>query len=81
MCVASIQQLIVAWKLSATKSIFMRRSLVIGFGSITPALFGFIIDIINNHQRINSEPNWIIAFLFLDITELIATFCASQFKS
>ena len=63
------------------RTVAYRSILGIGFGSATPAVFGFIIDITNNHQPINSETNWVLAFSFLGIAGLIATFCASQFKS
>jgi MFS family permease len=63
------------------RTVAYRSILGIGFGSITPAVFGFIIDITNNHQPIHSETNWIFAFSFLGIAGLIATFCASKFKS
>ena len=63
------------------RTVAYRSILGIGFGSITPAVFGFIIDITNNHQPINSETNWIFAFSFLGVAGLIATFCASRFKS
>ena len=63
------------------RTVAYRSILGIGFGSITPAVFGFIIDITNNHQPINSETNWIFAFSFLGVAGLIATFCASKFKS
>jgi MFS family permease len=63
------------------RTVAYRSILGVGFGSITPAIFGFIIDITNNHQPINSETNWVFAFSFLGIAGLIATFCASQFKS
>jgi MFS family permease len=63
------------------RTVAYRSILGIGFGSITPAVFGFIIDITNNHLPINSETNWIFAFSFLGVAGLIATFCASQFKS
>jgi len=63
------------------RTVAYRSILGIGFGSITPAIFGFIIDITNNHLPINSETNWIFAFSFLGVAGLIATFCASQFKS
>jgi MFS family permease len=63
------------------RTVAYRSILGIGFGSMTPAVFGFIIDITNNHLPINSETNWIFAFSFLGVAGLIATFCASQFKS
>ena len=63
------------------RTVAYRSILGIGFGSVTPAVFGFILDITNNHQPISSQTNWILAFSFLGIAGLIATFCASQFKS
>jgi len=63
------------------RTVAYRSILGIGFGSITPAVFGFIIDLTNNHQSISSETNWVLAFSFLGVSGLIATFCASQFKS
>ena len=63
------------------RTVAYRSILGIGFGSITPAIFGFIIDITNNHQPISLETNWILAFSFLGVSGLIATFCATQFKS
>ena len=63
------------------RTVAYRSILGIGFGSATPAIFGFIIDITNNHQPINSETNWVLAFSFLGVAGLVATFCASQFKS
>jgi MFS family permease len=63
------------------RTVAYRSILGIGFGSVTPAIFGFIIDITNNHEPINSNTNWILAFSFLGTAGLIATFCASKFKS
>jgi hypothetical protein len=53
----------------------------IGFGSATPAIFGFIIDIANNHEPIGENTNWILVFSFIGMARLIATFCAFKFKS
>ena len=57
MYVGSIQQLITICNLSVTGAGLIQTSLVIGFGSITPAFFGFIIDVTNNHLPINSGTN------------------------
>ena len=50
----------------------------IGLGSITPGIFGFIIDKTNNHHAIDINTNWVYAFSFLGCAGLIATFCASR---
>jgi MFS family permease len=68
-------------KFCVGRTIAYRSILGIGFGSATPAIFGFIIDITNNHEPIGENTNWILAFSFLGIAGLIATFCASKFKS
>ena len=68
-------------KYCVVRTVAYRSILGIGFGSVTPAIFGFIIDITNNHEPINSNTNWILAFSFLGTAGLIATFCASKFKS
>ena len=45
------------------------RSIVgIGLGSITPAMFGYILDITNNHQSLSESTNWVYAFSFLGVT-------------
>src|SRR6056300_1298430 len=53
------------------------RSIVgIGLGSITPAVFGYILDVTNNHQAISENTNWIYAFSFLGMLGLVATYNA-----
>jgi len=55
------------------------RSIVgMGLGSFTPGIFGYILDITNDHQAISQNTNWIYAFSFLGLAGLIATFYASQ---
>lgn len=55
------------------------RSIVgMGLGSFTPGIFGYILDITNDHQAISQNTNWIYAFSFLGFAGLIATFYASQ---
>ena len=53
------------------------RSIVgIGLGSITPAMFGYILDVTNNHQAVSENTNWIYAFSFLGMLGLVATYNA-----
>ena len=55
------------------------RSIVgIGLGSITPAMFGYILDVTNNHQAVSENTNWIYAFSFLGLAGLMASYYASK---
>ena len=53
------------------RTVAYRSILGIGFGSATPAIFGFIIDITNNHEPIGENTNWILAFSFLASSSFI----------
>ena len=60
------------------RSLAYRSIIGIGFGSVTPGIFGFIIDISNNHQDISQNTNWIYAFSALGIAGLFASHYATK---
>lgn len=60
------------------RSLAFRSIVGIGFGSITPGLFGFILDISNNHLPLSQQTNWIYAFSFLGLSGLFAFYYATK---
>ncbi|MEK9958952.1 MAG: MFS transporter [Pelagibacteraceae bacterium] len=60
------------------RSLAFRSIIGIGFGSLAPGFFGFILDITNNHQPISASTNWIYAFSTLGIAGLFASYYATK---
>jgi MFS family permease len=60
------------------RSLAYRSIIGIGFGSVTPGIFGLILDISNNHQDISQNTNWIYAFSALGIAGLFASHFATK---
>jgi MFS family permease len=60
------------------RSLAYRSIIGIGFGSVTPGIFGLILDISNNHQDISPNTNWIYAFSALGIAGLFASYYATK---
>jgi MFS family permease len=60
------------------RALAYRSILGIGLGSITPAMFGYILDITNNHQSLSESTNWVYAFSFLGVLGLVATYNATR---
>ncbi len=55
------------------------RSIVgMGLGSLTPGVFGLILDATNNYEPISQNTNWVYAFSFLGCVGLIASYNASK---
>ena len=55
------------------------RSIVgMGLGSLTPGVFGLILDATNNYEPISQNTNWVYAFSFLGCAGLIASYNASK---
>ena len=50
------------------RALAFRSIIGIGLASITPAIFGYILDLSNNHQPIDTSTNWVYAFSFLGIS-------------
>jgi len=63
------------------RALAFRSIIGIGLASITPAIFGYILDLSNNHQPIDTSTNWVYAFSFLGISGLIATYFAYKTKT
>ena len=60
------------------RSLAFRSIIGIGFGSITPSIFGFIMDVSNSYLPLSKNTNWIYAFSFLGISGLIASYYATK---
>ena len=60
------------------RSLAFRSIIGIGFGSITPGIFGFVLDITNNHEPLSQQTNWIYAFSFLGLAGLFASHYATK---
>ena len=60
------------------RALAYRSILGIGLCSITPAMFGYILDITNNHQSLSKSTNWVYAFSFLGVLCLVATYNATR---
>ena len=60
------------------RSLAFRSIIGIGFGSVTPGIFGFILDFTNNHEPLSQQTNWIYAFSFLGLSGLFAFYFATK---
>ena len=60
------------------RSLAYRSIIGIGFGSITPGIFGYILDVSNNHEPLSQQTNWIYAFSFLGLAGLYAFYYATK---
>ena len=60
------------------RSLAYRSIIGIGFGSITPGIFGYILDVSNNHGPLSQQTNWIYAFSFLGLAGLYAFYYATK---
>ena len=60
------------------RSLAFRSMIGIGFGSVTPGIFGFILDFTNNHEPLSQQTNWIYAFSFLGLSGLFAFYFATK---